>query len=158
LHGTEAVLVADVVTYALKGITGRARPFVFADTSPHNFKFFKGFGDGNRQSFPSGHTTSAFAAAAAVTAETGTWWPKSTWVVGPLMYGGATMVGLSRMYHNKHWASDVVLGAAIGTLSGQKIVQYSHAHPTRLDKALLHVSLLPDGDGRWAIAVSRELP
>jgi membrane-associated phospholipid phosphatase len=158
LHGTEAVLVADVVTYALKGITGRARPFVFADTSPHNFKFFKGFGDGNRQSFPSGHSTSAFAAAAAVTAETGTWWPKSTWVIGPLMYGGATMVGLSRMYHNRHWASDVVLGAAIGTFSGQKIVQYSHAHPTRLDKALLHVSVLPEGDGRWAIAVSRELP
>jgi len=62
------------------------------------------------------------------------------------------------MYHNKHWASDVMLGAAIGTFSGQKIVQYSHAHPTRLDKALLHVSVLPDGDGRWAIAVSRELP
>jgi membrane-associated phospholipid phosphatase len=157
-HGTEAVLVADVVTYALKGVTGRARPFVAADTSPHDFRFLKGFGDGNRQSFPSGHATSAFAAAAAVTAETGTWCPKSTWVIGPLMYGGATMVGLSRMYHNKHWASDVVLGAAIGTFSGQKIVQYSHAHPTRLDKALLHVSVLPEGDGRWAITVTRSLP
>lgn len=157
-HGTEAVFVADVVTYALKGMTGRARPFVAADTSPHDFRFLKGFGDGDRQSFPSGHTTSAFAAAAAVTAETGTWWPKSTWVIGPLMYGGATMVGLSRMYHNKHWASDVVLGAAIGTFSGQKIVQYSHAHPTRLDKAVLHVSVLPEGDGRWAITVTRSLP
>jgi len=157
-HGTEAVLVADVATYALKGLLGRARPFAAGDTNPHDFKFLKGFGDGNRQSLPSGHSTSAFAAAAAVTAETGTWWPKSTWVIGPLMYGGATMVGLSRMYHNKHWASDVVLGAAIGTFSGQKIVQYSHAHPTRLDKALLHVSVLPDGNGRWAIAVSRELP
>ena len=157
-HGTEAVFVADVVTYALKGITGRSRPFVFNDTNPHNFKFFKGFGDGNRQSFPSGHATSAFAAAAAVTAETGTWWPKSTWVIGPLMYGGATMVGLSRMYHNKHWASDVVLGAAVGTFSGQKIVQYSHAHPTRLDKALLHVSVLPDGTGGWAVAWTGAAP
>jgi membrane-associated phospholipid phosphatase len=153
-HGTEAVLVADFVTYALKGINGRARPFVTGDTNPHDYKFLKGFGDGNRQSFPSGHTTSAFAAAAAVTAETGTWWPKSTWVIGPLMYGGATMVGLSRMYHNKHWASDVVLGAAIGTFSGQKIVQYGHAHPNKIDKAVLHLSVLPNGTGGWAIAWS----
>jgi membrane-associated phospholipid phosphatase len=153
-HGTEAVFVADVITYALKGINGRARPFVSGDTNSHDFKFFKGFGDGNRQSFPSGHATSAFAAAAAVTAETGTWWPKSTWVIGPLMYGGATAVGLSRMYHNKHWASDVVLGAAIGTFSGQKIVQYGHAHPNKIDKAVLHLSVLPNGTGGWAIAWS----
>ena len=158
-HGTEAVFVADVVTYALKGLTGRARPFLAGDTLPNDFKFTKGFGNGDRQSFPSGHATSAFAAAAAVTAETGTWWPKSTWVIGPLMYGGATMVGLSRMYHNKHWASDVVLGAAIGTFSGQKIVQYSHAHPTRLDKIVLNnLAVLPDGPGRWAITWTGTLP
>ena len=158
-HGTEAVFVADVVTYALKGLAGRARPFLAADTLPNDFKFARGFGNGDRQSFPSGHATSAFAAAAAVTAETGTWWPRSTWVIGPLMYGGATMVGLSRMYHNKHWASDVVLGAAIGTFSGQKIVQYSHAHPTRLDKMMLqHLAVLPEGDGRWALAWSGTLP
>jgi membrane-associated phospholipid phosphatase len=151
-HGTESVFLADAVTYVLKGVTGRARPFVSTDTTPHDFKFLKGFGNNDRQSFPSGHATSAFAAAAAVTAETGTWWPRSTWVVGPLMYGGATMVGLSRMYHNKHWASDVLLGAAIGTVGGQKVVQYSHAHPTRIDKVLLHVSAVPDGYGGWALA------
>jgi membrane-associated phospholipid phosphatase len=157
-HGTEAVFVADAVTYILKGLNGRARPFVTGDTNPHDYKFLKGFSNADRQSFPSGHATSAFAAAAAVTAETGTWWPKSTWVVGPLMYGGATMVGLSRMYHNKHWASDVVLGAAIGTFSGWKIVQYAHAHPTKLDKFMLHVSALPDGSGGWALAWSGTSP
>jgi membrane-associated phospholipid phosphatase len=48
------------------------------------------------------------------------------------------MVGLSRMYHDKHWASDVVLGAAIGTFTGLKVVRYSHAHPNnRLDRAIL---------------------
>jgi membrane-associated phospholipid phosphatase len=150
-HGTEAVLVADVGTYLLKGFFGRSRPFVAGDTNPHDFRLLKGFRNGDRQSFPSGHATSAFAAAAAVTAETGTWWPKSTWVIGPLMYGGATMVGLSRMYHNRHWASDVVLGAAIGTVSGQKIVQYSHAHPTPLDRAILHVSAVPNGYGGWDV-------
>jgi membrane-associated phospholipid phosphatase len=157
-HGTEAVFVADAVTYMLKGLAGRARPYFAGDTLPNDFKFAKGFKNGQRQSFPSGHATSAFAAASAVTAETGTWWPKSTWVIGPLMYGGATMVGLSRMYHNDHWASDVVLGAAIGTFSGMKIVQYSHAHPTRLDKIMLHVSALPDGNGGWALAWSGTLP
>jgi hypothetical protein len=74
------------------------------------------------------------------------------------MYGGATMVGLSRMYHNKHWASDVLLGAAVGTFSGQKIVQYSHAHPTRLDKVLLHVAAIPDGHGGCTLAWSGALP
>src|SRR5256885_5435876 len=138
-HGTEAVFVADAVTYLLKGLNGRARPFVTGDTNPHDYKFLKGFSNADRQSFPSGHATSAFAAAAAVTAETGSWWPKSTWVIGPLMYGGATMVGLSRMYPNKHWPSDVGLGSVIGTFSGWKIVQYAHAHPTKLDKFMLHV-------------------
>jgi len=52
----------------------------------------------------------------------------------------------------------VVLGAAIGTFSGWKIVQYSHAHPTRLDKALLHVGVRPTPDGQWAVVWSGDLP
>jgi membrane-associated phospholipid phosphatase len=148
LHGTEAVVVGDLVTGALKGLAGRSRPFVSNDTNPRDFKFGAGITNSDRQSFPSGHTTSAFAAAAAVTAETGRWWPGSTKFIGPLMYGGATMVGLSRMYHNKHWASDVALGAAIGTFAGQKVAQYNHSHPDDfIDRALLHISLAPDGNG-----------
>src|SRR3569833_1892188 len=157
LHGTEAVLVGDAVTGLLKGLAGRARPFVTADTNAADFKFGGGFSDGDRTSFPSGHATTAFAAAAAVTAETGRWWPKSTWVVGPLMYGGATMVGLSRMYHNKHWASDVALGAAIGTFSGQKTVQFLHSRPgIWLDRVLLDATVAPSGEGialTWSVAV-----
>jgi membrane-associated phospholipid phosphatase len=157
-HGTEAVLVADFATYVLKGTLGRSRPFVTADTNAHDFKPFKGFRNGNRQSFPSGHATSAFAAAAAVTAETGTWWPKSTWVIGPVMYGGATSVALSRMYHNRHWASDVVLGAAVGTFAGWKVVQYSHTHHTRIDRFVLHTAVLPDGAGGVLVVGSATLP
>ncbi len=148
LHGTEAVLVGDVVTGALKGLAGRSRPFVTADTNAADFSFGRGFTNPDRTSFPSGHTTTAFAAAAAVTAETGRWWPRSTWIVGPVMYGGATMVGLSRMYHNKHWASDVALGAAIGTFSGQKTVQFLHARPTNaIDRALLGAIVAPTANG-----------
>ena len=101
----------------------------------------------------------AFAAASAVSAETSHWYPAATYfVIGPILYGGATAVGLSRMYHNKHWASDVVLGAAIGTFSGWKTVQYSHAHPTPIDKALLHVGIVPTPSGDWALAWSANIP
>jgi len=155
LHGTEAVLVSDVVTGALKGLAGRARPFVTGDSNAADFKFGRGFTDPDRTSFPSGHTTTAFAAASAVTAETGSWWPRSTWIVGPLMYGGATMVGLSRMYHNKHWASDVALGAAIGTFSGQKTVQFLHSRPRNwIDRVLLGTTVLAGPNGAFAIGWS----
>ncbi|HEX6058090.1 MAG TPA: phosphatase PAP2 family protein [Gemmatimonadaceae bacterium] len=156
LHGSEAVLVAEVATYLLKGLMGRARPYVSADTVPTSFRLGRGFGHHDYRSFPSGHTSTAFAAAAAVTSETSRWWPRSTKFIAPLMYGGATMVGLSRMYNNRHWASDVVLGAAVGTFAGLKVVRYHHSHPgNRLDDILLGVSAVPDGLGGWMLVGSR---
>jgi membrane-associated phospholipid phosphatase len=147
-HGTEAVLISSGITGLLKGALGRARPFVTGDTNPRDFKFGKGFSNADRQSFPSGHTTTAFAAASAVTSEMRRLYPQYVWFVAPVMYGGATMVGLSRMYHNKHWASDVVLGAAVGTFSGLKVVRYSHAHPdNKVDQVILHATIMPDGHG-----------
>jgi membrane-associated phospholipid phosphatase len=147
-HGTEAVLVGSAVTALLKGTLGRARPDVIPDTRPSDFQLAKGFTNSKRQSFPSGHTTTAFAAAAAVTAEVNRMWPRYTWYVAPVMYGGATLVGLSRMYHNRHWASDVALGAGIGTFSGLKVVKYSHSHPDNfIDRVILRTSVAPDGDG-----------
>lgn len=139
LHGTEAVIAGGAVTAMLKGLTGRSRPYVSADTNPRDFKFGRGFGSSDHQSFPSGHTTSAFAAAAAVTYETHSWWPRSTWIVAPLLYGGAAMVGASRVYHDRHWASDVILGAGIGTFSGLKVVRFNHrTRPGNwLDRVLL---------------------
>ncbi|MEP6622092.1 MAG: phosphatase PAP2 family protein [bacterium] len=158
-HGTEAVLLASGVTSLLKGTLGRSRPYFTADTNAHDFGFGKGFSNSNRQSFPSGHTTTAFAAASAVTSEVRRLWPQSTWYVAPVMYGGATMVGLSRMYHNNHWASDVVLGAAIGTFSGLKVVRYSHAHPdNKLDKWMMSATILPDPRGGGTLAFTIPAP
>jgi len=155
-HGTEAVLLGSSITFLVKGLAGRARPFATADTTAHDFKFGGGFGNSARQSFPSGHTTAAFAAAAAVTSEAERAWPHHFWLVAPVMYGGASLVGVSRMYHDKHWASDVALGAAIGTFSGLKVVRYSHAHPNnRLDRAILRLQVIPlDGGGRTAVGFS----
>lgn len=154
-HGTEAVLFAQGVTFVLKGAVGRGRPFLSGGQDPGDYHPGKGFGAGNWTSFPSGHTSTAFAAAAAVTNETTRWWPRSTWIVGPLMYGGATAVGLSRMYHSRHWASDVALGAAIGTFSGRKVVQYVHGHPdNKIDRVMLRTSIVPDGHGGAMLAIS----
>ena len=154
-HGTEAVLFAQGVTFVLKGAVGRGRPFLSSGEDPGDYHPGKGFSSGNWSSFPSGHTSTAFAAAAAVTNETTRWWPRSEWVVGPIMYAGATAVGLSRMYHSRHWASDVALGAAIGTFSGRKVVQYAHGHPgNRIDRVMLRTSVVPDGHGGAILAVS----
>ena len=158
-HGTEAVLFAQGVTFVLKGAAGRSRPFLSNGTDPGVYHPMRGFNRGDWSSFPSGHTSTAFAAAAAVTNETTRWWPRSEWVVGPLMYAGATAVGLSRMYHNRHWASDVALGAAIGTFSGRKVVQYVHGHPgNRIDRFILRTSVVPNGHGGALVGVTLPAP
>jgi membrane-associated phospholipid phosphatase len=147
-HGTEAVVLANGVTGLLKGVLGRSRPFVSEATNPRDFRLGGGFSTSERQSFPSGHTTTAFAAAAAVTSEIRRLRPRALPYVATIMYGGATLVGLSRMYHDKHWASDVALGAAIGTFSGLKVVRYSHAHPENMiDRVVLRAMVVPDGRG-----------
>jgi membrane-associated phospholipid phosphatase len=146
LHGTEAVALSGTATFLLKGLAGRARPNVTLDTNAHDFRLGRGFSLGNAySSFPSGHTSAAFAAASVVTSESQRWWPRRTWLVGSAMYGGAVLVGLSRMYNNAHWASDVALGAAIGTFSGIKVVRYSHGHTGNLvDRVFLGAYAAPN--------------
>lgn len=154
LHGTEAVFVALGTVGLLKGLAGRGRPLLDVG-DPGNFKLGRGFKkNDDYRAFPSGHTAMGFAAAAAVTAETANWWPKSTIYIAPLMYGGATLIGASRMYNNKHWASDVVMGAAVGTFAGLKVVRYHHSHPgNRVDRVLLGARLTPTGDGGTLISL-----
>lgn len=139
LHGAEALLIGQVIGTTIKGTLGRARPYMVADSNAHDFEFLRGFRKGNDySSLPSGHTIAAFAAASVVTAETSRWWPHSTPYIGALMYGGATMVALERLYNDKHWASDVILAAGIGTFSGLKVIKYNHDHPgNRVDRMLL---------------------
>jgi membrane-associated phospholipid phosphatase len=132
LHAVEALSVAGLTTVIFDGLAGRARPFVVSDTNSTDFHFGRGFGNHNRQSFPSGHATSGFAFASTVTSESERWWPHATWIVGPLMYGVATLSGFSRMYDDRHWASDIISGAAIGTFAGIKVVRYNHGHPSNM--------------------------
>jgi membrane-associated phospholipid phosphatase len=144
LHGTEALIIGELLAGAMKGIAGRARPYLTAnDPNPDDWQLMRGFGDTEGyRSFPSGHATAAFAAAAAVTAEMSRWEPGSRWIVGTIMYTGAGLTGLSRMYNNRHWASDVIVGAAIGTFAGNKVVRYHHSHPgNKLDEWLVNFSI-----------------
>lgn len=148
LHGTEAVLVGKLTADVIKGLAGRARPYASADTNARDFSLGRGVSRRDYQSFPSGHTTHAFAAAAAVVAETHARWPGTTKFLAPLLYGGATGVGLSRMYQDQHWASDVMLGAAIGTFAGLKTVRFNHTRAgNRLDRMLLGLRPVPTGNG-----------
>jgi membrane-associated phospholipid phosphatase len=156
LHGTEAVAVSGVITSLIKDVAGRARPYVSADSNPRDFRFMRGLRGGGYQSFPSGHTTAAFAAASVVTSESQRWAPRAVWFVAPIMYGGASLVGLSRMYNNAHWASDIIVGAAIGTFSGIKVVRYSHGHSNNpIDRWLLDTQLAATTDGRLTVGWSR---
>lgn len=146
LHSTEALLIGEALGGLMKGFFGRQRPNANPDTlNPDNWQLFRGFGrsDGYR-SFPSGHTVAGFAAAAVVTAEMSRWHPETRWIVGSVVYTGAGLVGLSRMYNNRHWASDVLAGAGIGIFAGNKVVRYHHSHPgNRLDEWLVNFSLTP---------------
>jgi membrane-associated phospholipid phosphatase len=155
LHGTEALFVGEAIGTISKDFFGRARPWVDTIPNPENWQFMRGFHGGDKyHSFPSGHSVAGFAAAAAVTAETSRWWPKSTWVVGPAMYGGAAFIGLSRMYDNRHWASDVIMGAAIGTFAGTKVVRYHRMHPgNKIDRWLLNASMSPSDLGHVSLSI-----
>jgi membrane-associated phospholipid phosphatase len=164
LHSTEAIVMSAGVTYLIKGLAGRERPSHAGVNDPDDFHFAGGFRAGSASSFPSGHATAAFATATVVTLETHRWWPKSTWYIAPLMYGGASMVGVARLYSNAHWASDVVMGAGIGTLTGLKVFRYNHLthENNRANRWLLTAipSVSPSLDGRgamlgWSFAAPR---
>jgi len=149
LHGTEALVLGHTLGLVLKGTVGRARPYHNID-NPHDYQLMRGFGRGNEafRSMPSGHTIAAFAAAAAVTSETSRWWPSSVWYIAPAMYGGATLTGISRMYNNRHWASDVITGAAIGTMAGVMVVRWHFSHPgNKFDRIFLGGSLRQTSTG-----------
>lgn len=69
----------------------------------------------SRNSFPSGHTATAFMGAELLRRE---YWEVSPWI-GVAGFAAATTTGLFRMYNNRHWLTDVIAGAGMGILSAQ---------------------------------------
>lgn len=83
----------------------------------------------NYQSFPSGHTAQAFAAATFLSEE---YKEELPWMPY-FAYALASSVGVLRMANNKHYLSDVLFGAGFGILS-MKIPYWTHHHKTRKAK------------------------
>ena len=89
----------------------------------------------NKRSFPSGHTSGAFAAATVLHRHLG-------WKAGALAYTLAGYIGASRLSENKHYLSDVIMGAAIGIASGLSISGQYHGSIISL-----HPQMNPGGAG-----------
>jgi len=89
-------LMSEGLTIAMKEITRRARP------------------EGGGFSFPSGHTTAAFASATVLQQHFG-------WKVGIPAYAVASYVAASRIQDKRHYLSDVAFGAALGIVAGRTI-------------------------------------
>lgn len=108
-----ALVNAGIATQGLKLLSGRERP----EVSGGLVRFHGPGNTGNaRQSFPSGHTSSAFAVATVLANRH----PKQKW----LYYGLATAVGLARIRKSAHFPSDVLVGAAIGIQAGNNALRH----------------------------------
>jgi membrane-associated phospholipid phosphatase len=103
------IIATGLVTPAFSLLAGRQRPY--SEKSSLDFSPF----NSGRTSFPSGHTTAAFATAAVLDANLRS---KFGYWHTPVVYSVATAVGLSRVYDQKHHPSDVVMGAAVGSAIG----------------------------------------
>ncbi len=117
LYLTEAVLATQVATFILKESVRRRRP-----------------DDSNDLSFPSGHASATFAVASVLERRHGL-------KLGIPAYLVASFVGITRVKTQKHFPTDVIAGAAVGTIIGRSFV------PT---KQKAHYGVWPMFDGRTA--------
>ncbi len=111
LMAVESYLVGSLLANISKYAFGGIRPDSWWGPSPFEWK-----GPFGGNSFPSGHTTAAFSVAAVFATK----YRETKWA--PVVaYSLATAVGISRIYENRHWASDVFAGAVLGLVTGKLI-------------------------------------
>lgn len=138
IHATEAVVLSSLTSQVIRGPLGRSRPHITNYEDPYDFHAFQGFGNFKYRAFPSIHTSSSFAAATVIVMETHRRSPRATWIVAPVSYLLAAGPGYSRMFLGQHWASDIFMGAFMGTFYGVRVASYSHGHPdNRVDRFFL---------------------
>jgi membrane-associated phospholipid phosphatase len=156
LHTLEALVLTTSISEVVRGTVGRTRPRASLE-DPFRFKPGTGFSNFETRSFPSLHAAAAFATATALVGEIELRRPDAKKVAAPLLYTAAMVPGLTRIYLDQHWASDIVAGAFVGALLGSRVVSYAHSHRrTRLDRVLLGASAVPDGRGGVMVMVSLE--
>jgi hypothetical protein len=131
-----SIIASGMITPAIKFFTGRARPrenLGVAHFHPFSLSY------SSNSSFPSGHTTEAFALASVIASHY-----EETWVA-TASYSVAGLVGVARSYHGAHFTSDVLAGALIGTLVGKSVVAYNK--PLRSGKLVLLPEITPGSIG-----------
>lgn len=155
LHVTEAIVVSSTVGTVVRGILGRSRPFVSADRDPFDYHYGRGFRELRYRAFPSIHSSAAFSTASVLATEMSLRHTAHRRVLVPLVYTLAAGPGLGRMYADKHWASDVFVGAALGVITGRRVAGYSHAHPRNpVDRWFLGRDRVTAGAGGGFLTIS----
>lgn len=130
----ESFLVANMYGTVIKSIVGRSRPY----TEEGNSKFRPFNRKTAHTSFPSGHTVSAFSIASVFARRS------DSTTIKILSYSLAGSVFIQRIYEDKHWSSDVVFGAILGTLIGNDIVNNFNKKAISSSASF---SVIPTGDG-----------
>lgn len=122
---TIGVMYAEALAFSYsaknmtKALVARYRPYMYFDDYPQEDVLSGDFAD----SFPSGHTTLAFTAAAFVTSVFSEYYPNSNWKLPVILgsYAISTTTAILRLCSGNHFLTDVITGATIGTLSGYGI-------------------------------------
>jgi membrane-associated phospholipid phosphatase len=115
-----AMTATTVAAGAMKFTVGRKRPFA-GDRDEFNHGSFHA----DWQSFPSGHTATAFGLATAIASEA-----DHTWI-RVAAYSAAGLTGWARIYQDRHWTSDVVAGAILGTVVSHQVMKRLKPRPER---------------------------
>ncbi len=136
----ESIASAGLTAFTVRVLTGRRRPFTGED--PWHFRPIGWIHD--HQSFPSGHSTTAFALCTVLGERIGTTWSK----IG--LYGVATLTAIARVRNNQHWPSDVAMGAVLGITAGLQAVRREEGRGK--DAAL---RILPGAQGVTLVYVLR---
>jgi membrane-associated phospholipid phosphatase len=159
LRAVEAIAVSGTVTQLLKWGAGRARPPV-STNGRNDWQLSRGARErGDYESFPSGHTTAAFAFAAAVTGEVARRAPEHARWVGISTYGAATLTAYARLHADRHWLSDATVGAGIGTVTAMAITRWHATRPDNaIDRWLLRPSVGQSSTGETRIGVQLTPP
>jgi hypothetical protein len=147
LHATEALVLTVAVSEAIRGPLGRLRPRSSPDDQ-YDFQFWGGFTNFARRSYPSLHSAVGFTTASVLVQEIHFRDPRINVVAAPLLYTAALIPGVTRLYLDEHWASDVFSGAVLGAVLGAKVVNYAHTHKrNRFDRWMLGATLTPSANG-----------
>jgi membrane-associated phospholipid phosphatase len=112
----ESAAIAGGLTLLGKGLMGRSRPYT--NRGAHNFNPFTFSSNRDYGAFPSGHATSAFSMMTVIAKQYDQWWIEIP------AYTLAISVALQRMESRNHWASDVLVGGAIGYWVGTTLVNH----------------------------------